>query len=820
MKTPLLAALGLALIALAAALYLFSGTKAQEPALGGAQTATPERSATTDDTPRETVNVEPAAAAEEVQRANIATSSNEAAAGSECVVRVVDAARQPLARVVLLALDAALHLQTVSTGPDGRASLAPAGAVQLFALSDASPVQRFELELAAGERELVLDAPSASVAGVLSVGGRAPGKNVRVALRSAAAPFGELALPEELRAMLAGATLRRGESDPNGNFEFRGLSPDWSGTLIIWGEYGLARATPSSGPRRELALERPRTDLRIDLERLTRIVGRFETSSGEAVRTTEMPLVTIVSSQGRARSISQASMDEQGRFAHVLGQADFDSVDVLLECDQGRGARAAQRNELTLTPDGDFDLGVVVLTQRSNLNVRALSAGVPVAGAKARINGDLKWSEGDAEGRIAVSSAATGDATLRVIAPDFWALDVPVRLPLAYELVVELSPTNVLTINVRDNSGAPLPEAKVVFEARVAALFSESDTMNPDAAIIGVRRGQERSSGATVGESFEGELEVIADNKGVVELQGLTTKGVLSVKVVDALGQTLVSAPLAPFGTSERRELELKLPGALKSLRGRVVDPDGRSVAGAEVSAKLGSSNSAQTQTDSTGRFSLDSLSTEEFELKVESPHFAPHFRPRVALRDATTELEIRLERGRIIVVEIVDESGAPRTATRVQASTPDEAHSWYAGPQTPGRYQFRPLSAEPLKITAYVHSRAYTREIGDHEESVRFVVPTPGQLTVRLAASVEVAQRKPFVRLRSLDGAANSSQWFATDAPRGPLEFGALAPGEYELIRAYIGSTELGDAPGLHEVKPAVRFTIRAGETTQVELP
>lgn len=820
MKTPLLAALGLALIALASALYLFTGTKAQEPALGVAQTATPERSATTDDTSRESVNVEPAAAAEDVQRTNIATSSSAATAASECVVRVVDEQRQPLEGVALFALDAQKQLQNAKSDVEGRARFSATGAVQLFAIADKRPVQRFELELEAGERELVLDAPSASVAGVVTVNGGAPGKSVRLALRSAATHFGELEVPEELRARLANSALRRSESEPSGNFEFRGLSPDWSGTLNIWGEYALARANPSDGPGRELALERPRTDLRIDLERLTRVVGRFETSSGEAVRTTEMPLVTIVSSQGRARSISHARIDEQGHFAHVVGQADFDSVDVLLECDLGRGARTAQVSELTPTPDGDLDLGVIVLTPQSDLRVRAMSAGAPVVGAKARIKGDLKWSEGDAEGRMAVRSAATGAATLRVIAPDFWALDVPVHLPAAEELVVELSPANVLTLSVRDSAGAPLPEAKVVFEARGAALFSESDTMNPDAAIIGVRRGQERSSGSTIGDAFEGELEVIADDKGVVELQGLTTKGVLSVKAVDALGQPLVSAPLAPFGVSERRELELKLPGALKSLRGRVLDPDGRAVAGADVRASVGTSEAAQTRTDSAGRFSLASLSADELELKVESPHFAPHILPRVALRDATTELEIRLERGRIIVVEIADESGAPLSAARVLASTPDGEHQWSASPQALGRYQFQPLPTEPLKITAHVLSRDHKREIGDHEESVRFVLPAPGQLTVRLAASVDVAQRRPFVRLRSLDGAANDSNWFSTEEPRGPLHFGALAPGEYELIRAYIGSTELGDAPGLHEVQPPLRVTIRAGETTQAELP
>jgi len=820
MKTPLLAALGLALLALAAALYLFSGTKAQEPASSVAQSAARESTTSALDTARESVDVDPAAAAEEVQRTNIATSSNEVAAGSECVVRVVDAARQPLEGVALFALDAEKQLQNAKSDAEGRARFSAAGAVQLFAIADKRPVQRFELELNAGERELVLDAPSASVAGVLTVNGGAPGKGVRLMLRSAAPPFGELEVPEELRARLANSALLRSESDPNGKFEFSGLSPDWSGTLNIWGEYGLARANSSAGPRRELALERPRTDLRIELERLTRVVGRFESASGEAVRTQEMARVTILSSQGRSRSTSHATIDEQGRFAHVVGQADFDSVDVVLECELGRGARTALLSELTPTPDGDLDLGLIVLAPQGKLSVRAMSAGAPVPGAKARIKGDLNWSEGDAEGRIAVSSAATGDATLRVIAPDFWALDVPVHLPITEEIVVELSPSNVLKVIVLDAAGAPLNEAKVVFEARGAALFSESDTMSPDASIIGVRLGEGWSSSSSHGDVFEGNLEVTANAEGVVELQGLTTSGVLSVKVVDALRNALVSTPLAPLGVSERREVELKLPASLKSLRGRVVDPDGRSVAGAEVSARVGSGESAQTRTDSAGSFLLESLSTEELELTVETPHFAPHILPRVVLRDAATDLEIRLERGRIIVVEFVDESGAPLTAARVRASTPDDTHQWNAGLQSPGRYQFRPLPTEPLKITAHVLSRDHKREIGDHEERVRFVFPVPGQLTVRLAASVDVSQRKPLVRLRSLDGAAKYSQGFGTDAPRGPLDVGALAPGEYELIRAYIGSTELGDAPGLHEVGAPLRVTIRAGETTEVELP
>jgi hypothetical protein len=155
-----------------------------------------------------------------------------------------------------------------------------------------------------------------------------------------------------------------------------------------------------------------------------------------------------------------------------------------------------------------------------------------------------------------------------------------------------------------------------------------------------------------------------------------------------------------------------------------------------------------------------------------------------------------------------------------VFAKTPDGVHQWKAEARADGRCQFRPLPTGPLKVTAYTHSREYTRELGDHDELVRIVTPTPGQLTVRLASSVDVTQRPPVVQLRSLDGVASARAWFAKDTPRGPLSMGPLEPGEYELRRMYLGSTELGDSAGLHEVGAPLRVSVRAGETTEVELP
>ena len=821
MKTPLLAALGLALIALAAALYLFSGTKAQEPASSAAQSAARESTTSALDTARESVTVEPAAAAEEVQRTNIAARSSEAAAGSECVVRVVDAARQPLEGVALFALSAEKQLQNAKSDADGRARFSATGAVQLFAIADERPVQRFELELAAVGHELVLDAPSASVAGVVTVGGAPPSEPVRFWLQAGAVPFDSVEHPKELRDALTRTAHRTTQSNGEGAFEFSGLALEWKGALGVYEGHKLQLHDGDESPWSKLVLESPRSDLRLEVERMTRVVGRFENAAGEGVRTSEKTTATIVSLKEGSRTSSSSAVDERGGFAHVVFSADFDSVELLLECDQGRAARTLQRHELTPTPAGDLDVGVIVLAPNGNLRLRARSAGTPVAQAKALVKGELRWSEGDAEGRIDVLSTATGAATVRVIAPDFWALEVPVVLPTQDELVVEMAPANVLTIKASDVDGAPLAGANVWFEATGAGLFAESNGMDAGPQSIGISRGKMTSLTSKVSDSgvFEGRIKVTADSEGVVRLQELNARCALRVSLVDSVGSATVSQTIETLGASEKRTVELRHPVAFKSLHGHVRDPAGNSVVGAHVTIQVGG-HRTHASTGQLGDFILESLAASELELKVQSPQFAPLIVPRVMLVDPKTELQLTLEHGRTVVAEVVDESGASQSDARVVAHTTDDRHEWTATAQAPGRYEFRPLQVAPLRITAHLHGRRFERELGASEEHVRIVVPTPGQLTAELAHSVDVAKRAPCVRLRSIDDVVNISHCFSAESPRGPLSLGPLTPGDYELIRAFIGAPELGDAPGWHEVGPPVRVTIRAGETTQVELP
>jgi RNA polymerase sigma factor (sigma-70 family) len=95
------------------------------------------------------------------------------------------------------------------------------------------------------------------------------------------------------------------------------------------------------------------------------------------------------------------------------------------------------------------------------------------------------------------------------------------------------------------------------------------------------------------------------------------------------------------------------------TLRGRVLDEEGKCVTGARIEHSPGSSESIAVETDSQGWFAIPGLPSGDFDFIVTAPGFAQSYF-QADLNEEMEPLQIRLKPGGILRLLLVDENGNP----------------------------------------------------------------------------------------------------------------------------------------------------------------
>lgn len=777
-------ALRLALVAIACALIVLAAGVFDDPG-EAASLQPPVRPASTDRAPL----ADHDARTDEPLRDFVASTPDESV--PEFGLTVVDERANPVARAFVAVRDARGEVQHGQSEDDGRVSLARRdGHCEVFVLAEGYEIAREHRTFDVGESAITLHAASARVAGVLTVDGAPPGEELTLELERTELQLDELELPMVLRDEFRRHAKRRGVADARGYFAFDAVRSDWRGDLIAPSGYCERRAQRRGFGSRRFELAHPRSDLRIDLERLPRLVGRVVAPDGSPAPA-GAPIVAWIQWPDSGGTGTSGELADDGRFQFVLREASVREAKLTVECDAGNVVVVKRDDELTRLPNGDLDFGVLRLATRHGLRVRVVGAqGEPVADARARVVGERTWSSLDASGRGEIATSATGAARVRVAAKGHWASEVDVLLPEDEVVEVVLAPANRLTVQVLDASGAPVSDVLVRLQSVGVKLFPESNAWWPDDSMIGVLEGVPMGGGQDTQPSERGWNDNRPNEQGRVVVQGLATECEIEVLVLDGMQIELATRRLARMGAAEQRVVDFVLDAPLRTLSGRVVDDDGRALSGVQVAASCeGGLDSVSETTGEDGRFELRGLSSRRARLETSRPEFVRAPTLDVDLARAARDLEIVLHRGRSLTVEVVDPIGRPVVDGVVFASNPRWQGLWRPHSSRGGQHEFTLLPTDALTLSLDLHLQRLTQEIGPLEEQVRIVAPQPGSLSVRIADTVSFDGRQTFLVVRGDDELQPLRRQVSEDARSDALAIGPLSPGEYEVALFTLGA-------------------------------
>lgn len=670
-------------------------------------------------------------------------------------------------------------LETVVTDATGVAQLDGGGTLDGLVVKVSGRPARVVRDSLQFPMRLVLDDGTVLGGSVLVDGRVAP---AGIEFHATVAEFDrELAgVPEALRDALADDREAKARTDALGGFRIDGLPKDWSGELSVdpglWfsAEFGWPCGPGGAGPD-AVALTEARADLIVPLFRVPMLQGRvIDESTGAPIACTGMEVQATFSDDSATPGIGIRT-DRDGRFKMALESQSRKQSDAWR-----RGAAAklrvrwcaveiwapdlpvfrVERSGGEIAEDGD--LGTLVMPHAETREVLVLDGvGRPVTRAVV-MHTKRMGARTDEEGRTVLvdhvdreplSVGAEGFGVHRV-EPRVWTAGTH-----ADPWVVVIDRRGRLVVGLAGDATAD-PEVLQSLRMRVA---SRGPLFEPGGHLwTQVHSALNPAWQSGGGSPAKAELLLTLQDVRTV-FEGLARGVEVEISVTDALLHVVARSAVRTPRDDRDVEVGIDVPGEAWYLTGTVAAPDGAAVEGASVQAHLASLTSgSEATTDKNGVFRigpvLGSLA-EPLQLTAQHPGFA-----RTAIEVPPGErlpCRITLQRGREVVVDVVDERGHSQDVKSVGVDGEGAASLSVA----PGRFAFRDLPGGSVTFRTWVGGTEHSLEHDTSIPTARLIVPPIGHLTIRVPDELLPEKRFPKVDLHFADGSTMDATALRHDA-------------------------------------------------------
>jgi hypothetical protein len=727
----------------------------------------------------------------------------------------------PVSNAVLVLLDPDGTSRSARTDASGRAQFAPreGSGTLLVGRENAFP-HRQAIDLTAGAHRVAMPTERV-VSGRVSLAGSPPSPPIEIELSTLWGAFADLHLGTEARRALSlDEELRyksRCATDAAGAFLFEGLPESWCGSLVFPDGYcpipwGSNETTGLVG------LNRPESNLRIELERLPFVTGRVLASDGKTPVARAALEVGIT--RDEATSYTEHETNASGVFVIPLRQGKVEAVTI--SADGGAAGYMHGRWPVDHEIRGHLDLGDVGLIRGKELRFRATDReGHPIADAMGQVRSrDLSAITG-ADGIGVLQGVPSRTSEFFVKAKGFWRVRVPIPEPTQELVEVQLQPCNSLSIALEQENG-PLPVGlllKVCSGKR--RVFPELEWPAPP------YWGSEQLGAEYFQNDSEGNLTVFdVGANGRAFIEGVTPAIPLTLRVVAPFELEIERSQITPLGTEEHREVNLVLTRPFHSLAGIVLEEQGSPLPGADVELMDGPSEEwglgsgpLLCRTNDNGRFQFDSIYYTNVSIEVKRGGYVRLPATALQLKENLTGLEFRLLRGMDVAVRVIDTLRQPIESSGIVTARCD-SDWWQAERAGPGLFRFTDLPRDTLLFTLDLAGAKYEVEHDAKQPELQFTVPVHGQVEVSWTPpelSEEVRRRYRGrqgggeLLLRRV-GRLRTDVQAGVELHDGKYLFPAVLPGAY---RAELDLRGPSTPPTMSEV-----FEVTADQVTRVVIP
>jgi len=336
---------------------------------------------------------------------------------------------------------------------------------------------------------------------------------------------------------------------------------------------------------------------------------------------------------------------------------------------------------------------------------------------------------------------------------------------------------------------------------------SENGSIGLDYSVEGDDSGWKRSAD-------DGQWVLSDLTPGAVVTLRLWSVNVANGEITEILSHAVTAPP-----SGESIEVELVVPTAARGIHGRVVDESGRGLPRAKVHIE-NSTAAMSMPTHDDGRFGFDELETslDSIEhLEVTRPGFVPIVREGVSLSE-DEELVFTLERGHGLEALVLDARGLPTSSTLLLAVFEERA-SVLGTPLGEGRFHFDAVPNVAGELQLELGGVTHSTPIGADDSFVRFTLPATGEVQVTVAPGTYFKASLVCVVLRALheDSVETRKYFRKRDGELEPQTL-SLPEGRY---RIQLESRVLGGgAPKVETLGAAREIEIVAGKALSLTLP